>query len=404
MRVAVVGAGFAGLMAATRLAEAGQDVVVLEARNRVGGRVWSAELVPGDPRTVVERGAEFVLDGYDLLRATVASLGLALAPTGMTYYVREPRGGAPTTHEAMAAVAAAVAGAARSAPAGATLADVAAPLDVDPAALAAYLARVAVSCACPEHRLAASAVADVAAAFTPLPSWRVAGGNQQVALRLAAGLGDRVRLASPVEAVRWDGAGVRLAGAGGEVTADAAVLAVPLPVARSLVFQPALPAWKTDVWDRTGWGHAAKLHLPLLAPAGTSAVLSVPDRFWTWTATDASESVQPVLHGFAGSAPALAGLDVAAGPRRWAALARGLRPDLDADGTAALLTTWSGDPWARGAYTAPSPDARPGDDDALALAVGPLHFAGEHLAGEFGGYMEGALRTGLRAAGEIAAG
>jgi monoamine oxidase len=41
-------------------------VVVLEARDRVGGRVWSQELVPGDPRTVVERGAEFVLDGYDL--------------------------------------------------------------------------------------------------------------------------------------------------------------------------------------------------------------------------------------------------------------------------------------------------------------------------------------------------
>ena len=72
MRVVVAGAGFAGLLAAYRVAEAGHEVVVLEARDRVGGRVWSQELVPGAPRTVVERGAEFVLDGYDLMR-TLAS-------------------------------------------------------------------------------------------------------------------------------------------------------------------------------------------------------------------------------------------------------------------------------------------------------------------------------------------
>ena len=68
MRVVVAGAGFAGLLAAYRVAQAGHEVVVLEARDRVGGRVWSQELVPGDPRTVVERGAEFVLDGYGLMR------------------------------------------------------------------------------------------------------------------------------------------------------------------------------------------------------------------------------------------------------------------------------------------------------------------------------------------------
>ena len=85
MRVVVAGAGFAGLLAAYRVARAGHEVLVLEARDRVGGRVWSQELVPGDPRTVVERGAEFVLDGYDLMRALADEFGLQLAEMAMSY-------------------------------------------------------------------------------------------------------------------------------------------------------------------------------------------------------------------------------------------------------------------------------------------------------------------------------
>lgn len=112
MRVVVVGAGLAGLMAARRLTQRGCEVVVLEARDRVGSRVWSQELVPGDPRTVIERGAEFVLDGYDMLRQMVAGLGLELAGTQMSYYQREPRGGGPASAAQVAECAAWVAGAA----------------------------------------------------------------------------------------------------------------------------------------------------------------------------------------------------------------------------------------------------------------------------------------------------
>ena len=117
MRVIIIGAGFAGLSAATSLADAGVDVTVLEARDRVGGRVWSQELVPGDPGTVIERGAEFVLDGYEQLTGWVARLGLELANTTMSYYVREPRGGEPVTVGEGVIAAAVLAKAAEAAPA-----------------------------------------------------------------------------------------------------------------------------------------------------------------------------------------------------------------------------------------------------------------------------------------------
>ena len=92
MRVVVVGAGFAGLACADELIRLGHDVTVVEARDRVGGRVWSQELVSGDATTVIERGAEFILEGYDTLRGYAGRFGLEVADSGMSYYVREPRG------------------------------------------------------------------------------------------------------------------------------------------------------------------------------------------------------------------------------------------------------------------------------------------------------------------------
>src|SRR5436305_10421003 len=91
-RIGIVGAGLAGLAAADDLAAAGHDVTVFEARDRVGGRVWSQTVPTPAGQAVVERGAEFVLEGYDCLRAYADDLGLSLADTGMSYYVRTPYG------------------------------------------------------------------------------------------------------------------------------------------------------------------------------------------------------------------------------------------------------------------------------------------------------------------------
>jgi hypothetical protein len=69
----------------------------------------------------------------------------------------------------------------------------------------------------------------------------------------------------------------------------------------------------------------------------------------------------------------------------------------------AILATWSDDPWSRGAYSTRAPWWRPEDEELLARPVSRLHFAGEHTAGQWAGLMEGALRSGLRVAGEILA-
>ncbi len=90
MRAAVVGAGLAGLTAADELRQAGAEVVVLEARDRVGGRVWSRTLESG---AVVEMGAEFLLPGNTAVRELAARFELGLWDKGMRYGNREPRGG-----------------------------------------------------------------------------------------------------------------------------------------------------------------------------------------------------------------------------------------------------------------------------------------------------------------------
>jgi monoamine oxidase len=262
------------------------------------------------------------------------------------------------------------------------------------------LARVEISSALEGDRLRPGAL-DHVAAFAPLPSHRIAGGNQRLADALARALGERVRLRCPACAVECGEGQVRVHTPAGEVRADRLVVALPLPVLRALPVTPALPGWKREALERVAVGHAAKLHVPLHETAPPSAVMSVPGRFWTWTATAGDGAVAPVLNCFAGSPPALDALAVGDGPAAWLQRVVELRPDLRLDGERARLTTWSDDPLAGGAYRADGVDARTGDEERLEAPVGRMHFAGEYAAGEWSGLMEGALRSGLRAAAEL---
>jgi monoamine oxidase len=411
--VCVIGAGFAGLAAAVALAEGGLEPLVLEARERVGGRVHSRRLANG---AVVELGAEFVEDDHETLVATAARLGLAMAPAGMAYGDREPRGGLGTDRATVLAEVARLrdllAGPAAAGPGdpdgpdllrpGRSVAEVLDGLPLDPAAREAIAARLQVSTGQPVGELAATVLGHAGSSFSTRESLRVAGGNQRVALRLAERLPGAVHLGVPVQAVSWSGPGVRVAVEGAELDAEACLLAVPASVVGRIRFDPPLPDWKAGALGRVAYGHAAKLFVPLRRVPPPSAVLSVPDHYWTWTAKGADGAVQPVVSAFAGSAPALAALEVTAGPAAWRRRLAALRPDLALD-RGAVLSTWDDDPWIEAAYSTRTSAFRPGDPDLLARPVGPLHFAGEHTAGPWSGLMEGALRSGHRAATDLLA-
>jgi monoamine oxidase len=368
VRVVVVGAGLAGLAAAHTLARRGDDLVVFEARDRVGGRVQSATTANG---CIVELGAEFVLPAHETLMRLAADLGLELYEKGTLYGNREPRGGVSVERSE---VVNAVREVALLAAGDESLPDLLARAGVGAGVGEAILARVEVTTAYPAADQPGTVLGDDGASFGDFPTYGVAGGNQLLAEALARTLD--VRLHVPVERVEWGDDGVRV----GEVAADACVVAVP--ASAGIRFEPALPDWKRRALAAVRYGETAKLFLPLAEPAAPSATLSVPGRFWTYTQLAPDGSPLPVACSFGRAAA------------DWPAAVRALRPDLAYADAEPLRSSWPE------AYSTRSLGS-PLDDEALAAPVGPLSFAGEHTAGEWHALMEGALRSGIEAAEEL---
>ncbi len=395
MRIAVVGAGLAGLAAADAIAVGGGDPVVLEARDRVGGRVHSRTLPNG---AVVEMGAEFVLPGCTAVAEEVERFGLGFWDKGMRYGRREPRGVEIPAGAMEAAVAAIEAALAKGEEQGESAASLLARLAIDGGAREAILARVEVSAAAPAGLVPAAELA-LLARVGDEPAPTIAGGNGRLAAALAAALPEgTVQLGTPVHAITADDGGVAITTDGDPVLADACVLAVPQPLIEDIAFEPGLPEDVRAALASISFGHAAKLFVPLSETAPPSATLAVPDRYWAWTATGDGDRPQPVLCAFAGSAPALAALGVDDGPKRWLEKVAALRPELALEPEGVVLSHWDADRWAGGAYSVAVPA------DALALLARPLGprgrvvLAGEYLGDEMAGLMEGALRSGRRAA------
>ena len=190
-RVGVIGAGFAGLAAADALRAGGAEVTVLEARDRVGGRVWS---VPFEGATV-ERGAEFILPGYDSMNALAARFGIPLVLKGTPYGRRVPIGEEAVSQTELedAFDRLADGGAADAASA----ADAIAALGLDPPLSKLIQTRVAISNGYPADDLEASVLDEGASTFGDFENHTLEGGNMRLAEALAAELGAAVHLVIP---------------------------------------------------------------------------------------------------------------------------------------------------------------------------------------------------------------
>ena len=398
-RVIVIGAGYAGLAAADRLRSRGAEVTVLEARDRVGGRVWSVPFAGA----VIERGAEFILPGYEVMEGLAERFGIPVAVKGTPYGRRVPVGDEAVPEgdleSAFERIGAGVD------PGAASAADAIDELGLEPGLSALIRTRVGISNGHPADDLEVSVLDEGASTFGDFDNFTLDGGNQRLADSIATELGEAVHLNSPARSVRWSDGGVTVRTDVGEVEADAAVVAAPASVLDRIDFDPPLEGPTAEALAGVAYGQNAKLFLPLRSAAEPSAIMSVAGHFWTYTQLVAGGGPALFAVGYTGTMPAIESLGLDEGPSRWIEAMAALRTDLelDADPSAALLSTWHDDEWVRGSYSARSV-SRPLRDEELTRPIGPIHFCGEHTAGEWHGLMEGALRSGLRAADQVLAG
>jgi monoamine oxidase len=258
-----------------------------------------------------------------------------------------------------------------------------------------------ISCAYPADDLDATVMREGGTDFGDFDTHSVEGGNNMLARGLAETIGlERVHLSAPASLVTCAGQQVQVSAGGLAIAADAAVVAVPASVLDAIEFEPQLPDAKVAAQGAVRYGQAAKLFVALREPVAPSATLSVAERFWCYTQLRPDGSPARYVGAFAGTGAALEALGIAGGPRQWVQALTALRPELELEPDVVTLTNWSDDPWVRGAYSAPSASS-PIDQAELSRPVGRLAFAGEHTAGDMHATMEGALRSGRRAAREV---
>lgn len=396
MRSIVIGAGYAGLAAATRLAAAGRDVTVLEARARVGGRAWSQSLGNG---VIVERGAEYIFPVEHAVRALAAEYRVPIVSHGVTYE-RRSLDGRRIGWQELVATEERVREAARSLVAQhpeATAEDAFAAVLGDGFPRNAYYRRLATSVAADLSQVSAHALGGSEAAVLIDDGGRLRGGNQALAQAMAASLGAGVRLSSPVVAVELRSSSVTVVTASRErFIADELVIAVPLPLIGDLGLGFTLPSTIVRALAMRATGDATKCAVGLSQDVDDVAVQSATEFSWSWQSQDDSGSARvPALVGFTGGASA-ARYAVPDGGRIWLADVRTLRGSLEVT-EAPLVTAWKEDPWARGAYSHARPGWDPRDVGAFdELIGGRVAFAGEYIS--TAASLDGAASSGIAAA------
>jgi monoamine oxidase len=430
--VIVAGAGLAGLSAAGALEARGAAVTLVEARDRVGGRVWTLRDGFAE-RQHAEAGADLIEAEQKHVRALAHELGLRpvrILRDSFGYYGPDARGvrrihnhpgafatlGRRLQHEVQdftlaeerwdSAVAASLAR--RS------VADwldaVQAPSDLR----AGVRAFRGFFLADPEDLSLLAIVEQFAGGGTPGQGviLRIPGGNDRLATLSAKRLRGRLLLDTVVRRItQRDGHVAVAVGTGdrtSELRANFVICTLPASTARDVIFDPPLPDPQRDAFARLRYGCATRLLLQF--DRRFWKVRGRPLAFGTDLPSGAVWDGNEQQKGRAGI------LSFLAGGRASAALQDLVRRDGIAGvvkqigwlGRPSTVVTaraiaWDEDPWVRGGYAYFDPGFDPLWRAWLARPFGRIVFAGEHTSIKWQGYMNGAIESGLRAAAEVAA-
>jgi monoamine oxidase len=449
-RIAIVGAGLAGLSAAYALARAGIVADVYEASPRVGGRTWSERRA--FPGLVAERGGELIDTEHREIRALAAELGLTLddlieAESKGTDAVFLFDGRRYTLDEATADFAALLPALEKDAralgdemptfrdhtPAQLALDRMSATAWIDarvPGGLASRLGRLIANAYIEElggdlYEISAATVVALLRAsprerFSPYEEsdqrFHVRGGNDQIATTLAERLPGTVSTSQRLLAVARRGDGrYRLTFSRDQATRDAiadrVVLAIPFTLLRQCDLAAAgLRPRKQRAIRELGMGRNTKLQLRFTTrhweKLGCNGETRVEGVYQTsWEVTRAQQDPAGVLNCYSGGSTATRAGEGETEERALEALAdleRAL-PGLTPTWTgSAIRNAWERHPWAQGSYSLFRPGQYTAFNGILHEAEGALHFAGEHTSIDWQGYMNGGVESGLRAADEIA--
>jgi monoamine oxidase len=442
--VVVVGAGLAGLTAASRLADAGAEVVVLEARDRVGGRTLTLPAADGTP---IDHGGHWIGPTQDRIAALAERVGVTTYPTyergvniefydGRTYrYDGDILDGEDPVN--VVAIGQAI----RELEAMAATVPLEAPWAAEQALawdsqtvetwlqarvsserVRTWLREIIRGTLAAEARDAsllhalfyirsAGGMALLIGTGGGAQERRFHQGAQAVSIRLAEALGDRVVLGAPAEVVRQEAGGVVVEAGGRALAGGRAILAMPPAVAGRIGYRPALPGWRNQLTQRAPMGSVIKLHAlydePFWRPEGLSGFAISDSGPVSVVYDDTPEAGSPgVLVGFMEGEHAQSWARRSPADRRAGVLAR----LADFFGEPAgrprelLERSWAEEEYSGGCYAGYFP---PGVwtsvGQALREPVGRLHWAGTETATDWNAFMEGAVQSGERAADEVLA-
>ena len=439
--VVVVGAGLAGLTAARATLAAGLSVLVLEARDRVGGRLLNHTLEGG---AVVELGGQWVGPTQDRVLDLADELNVGLFPTYVEGEHYLAVGGEVKRYggddfllpeDALADV-------------GETqqrLAQMVAEVPLDEpwrtAEAAAWDAQTV------DAWLAANSKTEVGLGYwrTLVPALfcaeaseisllhflfylrsggtldrlvatsggaqesRLEGGSQRLASLLADQLSDVVRLGAPVTAIRQDDQVVDVTHDGGGVKAGRAIVAIPPTLAGRIRYSPPLPPLRDQLTQQVPMGYVTKVQIaypePFWRAEGLSgSVFSLDDEVSVIFDNSPPDLSCGVLLGFLEGAHARRAGKLPPEERRELVLsvfAKFFGPRA-ADPEEYVERDWAAEEWSRGCYGGRfGTGVWTGYGEALREPIGRIHWAGTETAEVWNGYMDGAIRSGERAAREV---